>query len=43
MALQLKKAGVKHVRPLQGGFEAWQRLHLPVEAAELPTNQLTTL
>ena len=36
MALQLKRAGVKHVRPLEGGLDEWQRLGLPVEPAELP-------
>ena len=32
MALQLKKAGVNKVHPLEGGFEEWLALGLPVEA-----------
>jgi 3-mercaptopyruvate sulfurtransferase SseA len=31
VALQLKHAGISRVRPLAGGFEAWQKLDLPVE------------
>jgi membrane protein DedA with SNARE-associated domain/rhodanese-related sulfurtransferase len=32
-ALQLKRAGVRKVRPLAGGFDAWHNLNLPVEPA----------
>jgi 3-mercaptopyruvate sulfurtransferase SseA len=31
VALQLKKAGIRKVRPLAGGFEAWRRLGFPIE------------
>jgi 3-mercaptopyruvate sulfurtransferase SseA len=31
VALQLKKAGVNKVHPLEGGFEAWLKLGLPTE------------
>lgn len=31
MALQLKKAGVGKVHPLEGGFDAWLALDLPIE------------
>ena len=31
VALQLKRRGVSRVRPLEGGFEVWHRLGLPVE------------
>ena len=31
MALQLKRAGIKRVRPLAGGFEVWRDLGFPVE------------
>ena len=31
MALQLKKVGIGKVHPLEGGFEAWLALDLPVE------------
>ncbi len=34
MALQLKRAGVKRVRPLEGGYEEWLRLGYPVEAVD---------
>ena len=30
-ALQLKRRGVRRVRPLEGGFEGWHSLGLPVE------------
>jgi membrane protein DedA with SNARE-associated domain/rhodanese-related sulfurtransferase len=30
-ALRLKLRGVRHVRPLEGGFERWQELGFPVE------------
>jgi 3-mercaptopyruvate sulfurtransferase SseA len=33
VALQLKRAGIRKVRPLAGGFEAWRKLGLPVETA----------
>ena len=38
MARQLKKAGVGKVRPLEGGFEAWLKLGLPVEPVSLPVD-----
>jgi len=31
VALQLRNAGVKMVRPLEGGFEAWRALGYPIE------------
>jgi 3-mercaptopyruvate sulfurtransferase SseA len=31
VALQLKRAGVRKVRPLEGGFDAWRKLGLPTE------------
>ncbi len=31
MALQLKKAGIRLVRPLEGGLEAWRSHGLPIE------------
>jgi 3-mercaptopyruvate sulfurtransferase SseA len=33
VALQLKKAGIRKVRPLSGGFDAWRSLGFPVEPA----------
>ena len=35
MALQLKRAGIRRVSPLAGGFEAWRELGFPIEAVEL--------
>jgi len=32
VALQLKRHGVAHVRPLEGGFPLWRELGFPVEA-----------
>lgn len=32
VALQLKRAGVRRVRPLQGGFDGWRKLGYPLEA-----------
>ena len=32
VALQLKRHGVVHVRPLEGGFPLWRDLGFPVEA-----------
>lgn len=32
MALQLQRAGVLKIRPLEGGFEEWMRLEMPVES-----------
>jgi rhodanese-related sulfurtransferase len=31
VALQLKKAGFKRVRPLEGGLEAWRGQGFPLE------------
>ena len=39
MALQLKRAGVRRVRPLAGGFEAWRKLNYPVEPAIVDTGE----
>ncbi len=32
MALQLYERGIRGVRPLKGGIEAWRRGELPLEA-----------
>lgn len=31
-ALRLRRQGVKHVRPLEGGFPVWKKLGFPIEA-----------
>jgi len=35
VALQLKRAGIRRVRPLAGGFAAWRKLNFPVEPVNL--------
>jgi 3-mercaptopyruvate sulfurtransferase SseA len=35
VALLLRKRGVSRIRPLAGGFEAWQAHRFPVEPLEL--------
>ena len=35
MALQLRRMGITRVRPLQGGFEAWQAKGFPLEPLPL--------
>jgi len=39
VALQLRKHGIRHVRPLLGGFHEWKRLGFPlvdIQEHELP-------
>ena len=31
VALDLQKVGIKRVRPLEGGYQGWRKLGLPVE------------
>jgi 3-mercaptopyruvate sulfurtransferase SseA len=35
VALRLKRMGITRVRPLQGGFEAWQAKGFPLEPLPL--------
>jgi 3-mercaptopyruvate sulfurtransferase SseA len=35
VALLLRKQGIKTIRPLQGGLEAWRRLGYPLETVEI--------
>ena len=35
MALLLRKQGIKRIRPLQGGLDAWRKLGYPVQNGEL--------
>ena len=40
MALQLRKIGIRRVRPLLGGFHEWKKLGFPlveITVAELPS------
>ncbi len=37
-ALRLKRHGVKHVRPLEGGFPIWKELGFPVEMPAVITS-----
>jgi len=36
VALLLRKNGIKRIRPLQGGLDAWRERGYPVETATLP-------
>jgi len=31
VALLLRKQGIKRIRPLQGGLDAWRKLGYPIE------------
>jgi len=33
VALLLRKQGIIHIRPLQGGLDAWRNLGYPMETA----------
>jgi hypothetical protein len=35
VAQQLQKLGIKHVRPLQGGFLGWKKLNFPLVESEI--------
>jgi len=40
VALQLRKHGIRHVRPLLGGFHEWKKLGFPlveIHEPELPS------
>jgi membrane protein DedA with SNARE-associated domain/rhodanese-related sulfurtransferase len=37
VAMQLRKAGVRRVRPLEGGLDAWRASGYPVEPVTIPT------
>jgi rhodanese-related sulfurtransferase len=34
VALLLRKQGIKRIRPLQGGLDAWRKLGYPVQNGE---------
>jgi rhodanese-related sulfurtransferase len=34
VALLLRKQGIKHIRPLQGGLDAWRKLGYPLQIIE---------
>jgi 3-mercaptopyruvate sulfurtransferase SseA len=38
VALLLRHKGVKHIRPLEGGLEAWRDLGYPLQTVELNAN-----
>ncbi|MGH7323125.1 MAG: hypothetical protein ACREJ9_00575 [Candidatus Rokuibacteriota bacterium] len=40
MALRLKRLGIRRIRPLAGGFEAWQAHDFPVESVVLEPDVL---
>ncbi|HMH81114.1 MAG TPA: hypothetical protein VK514_12875 [Candidatus Acidoferrum sp.] len=35
MALLLRKQGIKRIRPLQGGLDAWRKLGYPIANIEV--------
>jgi 3-mercaptopyruvate sulfurtransferase SseA len=37
VALQLRKHGIRHVRPLLGGFHEWKKLGFPLVEIPEPT------
>jgi len=37
VALLLRKQGVKRIRPLQGGLDAWRKLGYPIQTIDLVT------
>jgi rhodanese-related sulfurtransferase len=39
IAMQLRKAGIRRVRPLEGGLEAWRALGYPLEAVTGPVKE----
>ncbi|MGH9381689.1 MAG: hypothetical protein ACRD2Z_13900 [Thermoanaerobaculia bacterium] len=41
MALLLRRRGIRRVRPLAGGFEAWRRRGFPLDASPRVAESLT--
>jgi rhodanese-related sulfurtransferase len=37
VALLLRKQGIKRIRPLQGGLDAWRKLGYPIQPIESAT------
>jgi 3-mercaptopyruvate sulfurtransferase SseA len=37
VALLLRKKGVMHIRPLQGGLDAWRKLGYPLQMMQAST------
>jgi rhodanese-related sulfurtransferase len=35
VALLLRKQGIKRIRPLQGGLDAWRKLGYPIASIEV--------
>jgi rhodanese-related sulfurtransferase len=35
VALLLRKQGIRRIRPLQGGLDAWRKLGYPIQAVDL--------
>jgi len=38
VALLLRKNGIKRIRPLQGGLDAWRKRGFPLDTITLATN-----
>jgi rhodanese-related sulfurtransferase len=39
VALLLRKQGIRRIRPLQGGLDAWRKLGYPIQAVDLLTTE----
>jgi len=39
VALLLRKQGIKKIRPLQGGLDAWRKLGYPLQNGEVVLNE----
>ena len=37
MALLLRKKGIRHIRPLQGGLDAWRERGYPMDTVTITT------
>jgi 3-mercaptopyruvate sulfurtransferase SseA len=37
VALLLRKQGIRRIRPLQGGLDAWRKLGYPIETIAIAT------
>jgi 3-mercaptopyruvate sulfurtransferase SseA len=39
VALLLRKQGIRHIRPLQGGLNAWREHGYPLDSASLTSSK----
>jgi 3-mercaptopyruvate sulfurtransferase SseA len=43
VALLLRKQGIRRIRPLQGGLDAWRKLGYPIQTIEVVTTTETVV